>query len=337
MWDSITIAANDAKPVTCRFLLTSALLLVPLRVLALDLAMPAPVQGVVSRAEPVASYALPVGPFRDGTLPVRRIEGALDQRAFRLATGGKTLTEIASPLRAALEAQGFTVILDCETRDCGGFDFRFATEVMPEPGMHVDLGEFRFIAAEKDAEVISLLISRSGQSGFVQMTRVGAVALPAVDLARVPVAEQSLTPKPEPVEPEIPTLATPVPTGDVIGLLQAEGHVALDDLVFASGKAVLEPGDYASLKALAAWLKEDASRTIVLVGHTDGSGALAANVALSKKRAEGVRQVLMTQHDVAPAQVSAEGAGPLAPRASNGSEDGRRKNRRVEAIQTSTQ
>jgi OOP family OmpA-OmpF porin len=59
---------------------------------------------------------------------------------------------------------------------------------------------------------------------------------------------------------------------------------------------------------------------------------------LSKLRAEAVRQVLLARFDVAGAQVVAEGAGPLAPRASNATEDGRRKNRRVEAvITTSTQ
>jgi OOP family OmpA-OmpF porin len=141
------------------------------------------------------------------------------------------------------------------------------------------------------------------------------------------------------------TIAAPEKTPDKIPVeapadlearLSAGLPVALDDLVFGSGAAALEARDYASLVALAAWLKADPGRKVTLVGHTDASGGLDANIALSRKRAEGVRQVLMTVHDVPPAQVSAEGVGPLAPRAGNDTEEGRRKNRRVEAVPAPT-
>ena len=46
--------------------------------------------------------------------------------------------------------------------------------------------------------------------------------------------------------------------------------------------------------ALADWLAADPARRIALVGHTDASGGLAANIALSKQRAEAVRQALLT-------------------------------------------
>jgi OOP family OmpA-OmpF porin len=253
-----------------------------------------------------------------------------------------TLTDLAAPLLAQLQAQGFTVLLDCETRVCGGFDFRFAIDVMPEPDMHVNLGEFRFISAETADEAVSLLISRSAGSAFVQVTRVGTEALPAPDLAAVGVPQEGALPDaPEPAQPPeepVPEAEAPTETPQgIVETLEARGSVALDDLVFASGAAVLEEGDYPSLAALAAWLKANGARSIALVGHTDGSGALASNVALSKRRAEGVRQVLLARYDVTPAQVTAEGVGPLAPRASNETEAGRQKNRRVEAVKTSTQ
>ncbi len=326
-----------------RLLTLLGLCLLPVPLWALDLEMPAKVAALVARNEPVSTYRLPTGPFAAGQLPVRLVEGVLDQRAYRLDSGQMSLTELASPLKAQLEAQGFRVILDCESRGCGGFDFRFATDVMPEPSMHVDLGEFRFIAAERGAEVVSLLVSRSALAGFVQVTRVGTEALPAadapVDVPSDPSAPVTVPDAPvdaPPVAPVVPEGPAPAP-GDVVAALQRDGHVALDDLVFASGAAVLEDGSYASLSALAEWLKADPARSIVLVGHTDGSGAMEANVSLSKKRAEGVRQVLLMRYGVTAAQVSAAGAGPLSPRASNATEEGRRKNRRVEAVQTSTQ
>lgn len=321
--------------------LTVVLALMPLVASALDLRMPVPVHEMESRSAAAVSVDMAVGPFAGGTLPMRRVEGVLDQRAYRLQAKGQTLTALASPLRAQLEAQGFTVLLDCEARACGGFDFRFAIDVMPEPAMHVDLGEFRYISAERGTEVVSLLISRSASEGFVQMTRVGAVALPEVAPDETPVAVAPVAPVdvvPDAAIPEaaIPEAAVDLPS-DLVGLMVAQGSVALDDLVFASGAAVLEPGEYASLTALAGWLREDPARSVMLVGHTDGSGGLKANVQLSKRRAEGAREVLLKMPGVAPSQVAAEGAGPLAPRATNLTEEGRRKNRRVEAVITSTQ
>jgi outer membrane protein OmpA-like peptidoglycan-associated protein len=70
---------------------------------------------------------------------------------------------------------------------------------------------------------------------------------------------------------------------------------------------------------------------VVLVGHTDASGGLAANVALGAKRADAIRARLVAS-GVPTAQVSAEGAGYLAPRASNLTDEGRRLNRRVEVV-----
>ncbi|MDQ2066879.1 OmpA family protein [Xinfangfangia sp. CPCC 101601] len=298
---------------------------------ALDLTMPARVVGQESLSQAPASLALPVGVFAGGALPVERVTGALDRRAWQLDAPRMALTELAEPLRAQLEAQGFTLVFDCESRACGGFDFRFGIEVMPEPGMHVDLGDFRFIAARKGPEVVNLLISRSQGYGFVQLTRVAPAPLAEGPVAAAPDEAETdravpLVPMPAPVEAPVP------PTADVAAALSGKGSAVLEDLVFGSGAGALEAGDYASLAEVAAWLAEDPARGVILVGHTDISGGLESNIALSKKRAQAVRQALLKAHGVAAGQVSAEGVGPLAPRQSNQTEAGRTANRRVEAV-----
>jgi OOP family OmpA-OmpF porin len=113
--------------------------------------------------------------------------------------------------------------------------------------------------------------------------------------------------------------------------------VALDDLVFASGSSSLTEGAYPSLASLAAWLKENPGLTIAVVGHTDASGGLEGNIALSRKRAQSVRERLIANYDVPAKRVEAEGVGYLSPRASNLTEEGRQMNRRVEVMMTSTQ
>jgi len=61
-------------------------------------------------------------------------------------------------------------------------------------------------------------------------------------------------------------------------------------------------------------------------------GTFEANMALSQARAEAVVQVLVSQHGIAAARLKGYGVGPLAPVASNDTDDGRAKNRRVELV-----
>jgi outer membrane protein OmpA-like peptidoglycan-associated protein len=298
-----------------------------------DLQFTRPVIVMADLSQPLTSYALPIGPFKAGTIPTRQVEGRLEQNAWRMPAEAQSTLDLMQPLRSQITAAGFKVIFDCEAEACGGFDFRYGIPVLPEPDMHVDLGDFRYFSAERDGvlgkEYLSLLVSRSPLDGYVQLTRVGALEAP-------PPALTASTKTPEAAsEPEAPAIA---PSGGSDDATLASGlPLVLEDLVFASGAASLEAGEYASLAALAEWLRANPGKVVMLVGHTDASGGLAANIALSKRRAESVRQVLLRAYDVAPGQVVADGVGPLAPRAGNLDEDGRRKNRRVEVFLTSTQ
>ena len=295
--------------------------------LALTLDLPAKVLAETRRSESPGSYALPIAPFDGVAVSVRQVEGAVDQRAYRLEAEGMTTLAILAPLRAQVVAAGFTVILDCDARACGGFDFRFGTEVVPEPDMHVDIGDFRFLSAEKAGEVVSLLVSRSSVSAFVQITRVGPVDVVAGPLPDAPAVELGVA----------DALGSTAEPGDIGAALDAAGTLALDDLVFASGAAVLTPGDYASLGDLAAWLAANPQAAITLVGHTDTSGGLGANIALSERRAEAVRRALIDQYEADGTRIAAQGVGYLAPRATNQTDEGRTRNRRVEVVVTSTQ
>ncbi|MDE3164318.1 MAG: OmpA family protein, partial [Acidobacteriota bacterium] len=74
------------------------------------------------------------------------------------------------------------------------------------------------------------------------------------------------------------------------------------------------------------------SLKLFVVGHTDNVGLVAANLDLSKRRAEAVIQVLISQYKVPAARLSSFGCGPYSPVASNDKEDGRAANRRVELV-----
>jgi OOP family OmpA-OmpF porin len=128
----------------------------------------------------------------------------------------------------------------------------------------------------------------------------------------------------------------PLPEGSIGNRLETQGHATLQDLVFKTGSSELGDESFASLADLAAYLNDQPTRKVTLVGHTDAEGALDPNVALSKRRATAVMQRLLRTYGVSRAQVAADGVGYLSPVASNLTADGRAQNRRVEVILNST-
>ncbi len=289
------------------------------------LSLPPSATRTAEDARTLGSYDLPVGPWQNGHIETLHIEGEVSRTAWRIMDNTNPTLAVLGGLRDQLRAEGFEAIYECETDECGGFDFRFATAVLPEPQMHVDLGDFRVLSARRGtgdaADYVNLIVSRTSESAYVQMTRVGqALGAP------LPIAAARFEPK-----------MTPPTRGALADQLVAAGKVVLGDLDFASGTTHLGDGPFASLVDLAAWIKANPQKTLALVGHTDAQGALATNVSLSRQRAEAVMDRLVTQYGVPRAQLTADGVGFLSPVASNLTEDGRAQNRRVEAMITSTQ
>jgi len=290
-------------------------------VAAAPLEFPSNATKVSETVTPLGSYALPSGPWTEDGIATIPAEGQITRQAWQIDAGGLTTLQLLRPLRNQLQDDGYDIVYECDTDACGGFDFRFGTEVIGAPEMHVDLGNFRFMSARQGDTFISLLVSRTSRIGYVQVTRVGP-----------------------------PTSETPVSTttaqavrgaafagdGDIGSDLEGLGRVILSDLAFASGSAQLTEGEYSSLGALADYLRQNPDRRVALVGHTDAVGSLDGNIALSKRRAGSVLERLVSEHSVDRAQLAAEGMGYLAPVASNLSADGREENRRVEAILLST-
>lgn len=302
-----------------------ALILIPLQAGAVTLDMPS---NATLRAEDVValdSYDMPTGGWTIEGLPVLTGTGEVRRQAWRIDAPGVTTLQLLQPLEDQLVADGFDVLFTCTDDACGGFDFRFATPILPAPAMHVDLGDYRYIATrrtgEDGGELVSLFASRSTSAGFVQVTRAG----PA-DSTPVAAADA----------PAVRAVAATI-TGDLAQELETRGRFVLSDLAFETGSAQLGDATFATLQNLADYLIANPQRTVALVGHTDSVGSLDGNIALSKRRAGSVFERLVTVYDIPRRQLEAEGMGYLAPLDTNLTEDGRTANRRVEVIVTSTQ
>ncbi|WP_238365557.1 OmpA family protein [Mesobacterium pallidum] len=295
-----------------------ALLAGPAMALTLDL--PVGARLVEEQAEPRASYALPIAPWTGETVPALLVEGAVTRQAWRIETPGLTNLQVLAPIREQLLTDGYDLLLDCAATICGGFDFRFGTEVLPEPAMHVDLADFHFISAVREGEAgadhVSLLASHNLSASFLQVVQVGQ-------------GDEEIT--------RGAVIVSSGPQGPLSEELEARGHVVLSDLTFRTGSSELGEGPFATLAALGQYLVANPGRQVALVGHTDSVGALESNIALSRRRAASVADRLVREFGVPREQISAEGMGYLSPVASNLTPEGREANRRVEAVLISTE
>ena len=98
---------------------------------------------------------------------------------------------------------------------------------------------------------------------------------------------------------------------------------------FEPGSAVLRPAGQQILNEMATALLQLRGRRVTLIGHTDALGARGANVSLSLARAQAVKDHLVAR-GVPADSLSTSGMGPDQPVASNASEEGRARNRRIE-------
>lgn len=123
------------------------------------------------------------------------------------------------------------------------------------------------------------------------------------------------------------------PSADEMGSsISQSGRVALYGIQFDSGRAEVKAESKATLDQIGKLLAANKSLKLLVVGHTDNVGGFAANLELSKKRAEAVVAQLVAQYKVAPARLQAFGVSFASPVAANADEAGRARNRRVELV-----
>ncbi|WP_233805173.1 OmpA family protein [Paraburkholderia sp. HP33-1] len=107
--------------------------------------------------------------------------------------------------------------------------------------------------------------------------------------------------------------------------------VTLDSMsLFDSGRAQLKPDSTRAMIGALEMIKAHPDKRILVAGHTDNVGNPQSNLKLSTARAEAVRGWLIDASGIAATQFAIQGYGETRPIASNDTDDGRTKNRRVE-------
>lgn len=108
------------------------------------------------------------------------------------------------------------------------------------------------------------------------------------------------------------------------------GTFSTNEILFDTNKATIKSSSEKILAELGEALKSAPDFKVMIIGHTDGDGKEADNQKLSEKRAESVKNYLVSKFDIDSSRLQTSGKGASQPLADNKTEDGKAKNRRVE-------
>ncbi len=112
----------------------------------------------------------------------------------------------------------------------------------------------------------------------------------------------------------------------------AAPRFVLDGVRFESGKAILTDDSHARLDTIVEYMTYKKSARIQISGHTDNVGKKKANKRLSQKRADAVRDYLVSK-GIDASRIDTVGYGDERPIAPNDTPEGRQRNRRIEATE----
>jgi len=249
---------------------------------------------------------------------LQTVEGRLTMIGYHIPNG-TSFAQVSRNYRIRLEQQGFKVDFECSTAkgNCGD-QIAFSNNIkkpspLPEPGFYEwDGWNYRFMSAHLSRPQGDVYTS-------IWITKYSNAEVPVFTYVSV-LEQQSMAYK-------------MIDAGKMAKSISETGRIALYGIHFDSDKADIKSESNQTIQEIARLLKQDPKLKLVIVGHTDNQGGLDHNMKLSKRRAMAVRDALVKQHGIVAARLSAWGAGYLAPVASNRSEDGRAKNRRVELVE----
>ncbi|MCS6961025.1 MAG: DUF4892 domain-containing protein [Deltaproteobacteria bacterium] len=262
------------------------------------------------RTGPVASFVQPEG-------ETLKVEGKVTRINY-IAPQGRSAFEVFKNYEKAILDAGGQVIWSCVNEACGkGLSQALLT------------GEFRGEANlmgynEKDQRYMAAKLSLGGKEFYVSIFTVGAYSIGGPMKGRVFTQVDII---------EIKKMDEGLVTIDEARLksaLEREGKVVIYGIHFDFDSSKIKPESNPQLDEIAKALAAD-QKVYLVVGHTDNQGQLDYNQRLSEARANAVVEALV-QRGIQRDRLIPVGVGMSAPVASNETEEGRAKNRRVELV-----
>jgi len=188
-------------------------------------------------------------------------------------------------------------------------------------GLQYDFTRYVSLRAEMERYRLSVPVGTQGDLDLaslgllVRFGRHAAAPAPAYvpPMAQVPVVVPAPPPPPPP----------PVRTQVYCSLLDLQFDIDRDDILRE---------DMEKLAVVGRFMTTYPATTAVIEGHTDNVGTPEHNLKLSQARADAVVAYLVDTLHIAPARLTAVGLGEASPLVSNDTEEGKRQNRRIDAV-----
>ena len=129
-------------------------------------------------------------------------------------------------------------------------------------------------------------------------------------------------------------LSLAVGAPDTRNKLITEGKFVTHGILFDVNSDKIKPESYGVLKDISTVLSENSDVKVKIIGHTDSDGKDADNLELSKRRAEAVKAILISEFKIDGSRMQTDGKGESQPVDKNDTPQGKANNRRVEFIKT---
>jgi outer membrane protein OmpA-like peptidoglycan-associated protein len=237
---------------------------------------------------------------------------------------GRSILEVMRNYEAALKAKGFEIKFFCKgAKECspGRSASAFWEAGRGQIGMPTTWDTTVYLLAERNADkgkvTVGLLGVETKATNSRSMTphvAVTVVEAKPMEADKIAVVEASAMQR----------------------AIERDGRIAIYGIHFDFDKTEIKPESTPQIEQLAALLKNNPGLEVLIVGHTDGQGAFDYNLSLSQRRAQAVVDALASGHGIERKRLTPAGAGMVAPVASNRTDEGRAKNRRVEIVERYT-
>ncbi len=241
------------------------------------------------------------------------VEGEVTRIVYK-GPEGRSALEIYRNYQMALKEAGFEIVYECAD------DHDKAQKMVPE-----DINGFSYYLTVRRGRDGSYFLARLADSeGDIYVSvHIG------LDRDQLPhTALQVVEEKPM----ETGKVEVDLDPGTMSQNIDEKGSVRIYGIHFDTDKATIKQKSESTLETVATFLQQEPDLTLGVIGHTDATGPVEYNMALSQERAKAVVDFLITEHEVDEDRLTPHGVGPLAPVASNEEEEGRAQNRRVELI-----
>ena len=258
---------------------------------------------------------------KDSGTPVSK-EGKMVRVLYRIPAGTASSLEVFRNYENELKADGYNLVRSGKVDDIpGATAYTVATEIN-QGGISPTItnssqNQFYTYAVKQDpGGEINLSVIVTETTADFDFSKTGDIIVAVDSIQLKPVGNKMVDGTAD----------------DMSKQIASTGSVNLYGIYFDTNKTDVKPESKPTLDEVGKLLANDATLKLKVVGHTDNVGTAEYNNDLSMRRAQSVVQALVTTYSVAAERLTPFGAGFTQPVASNDTEDGRAKNRRVELV-----